>query len=438
MLAQVTMLRHWKSEHTAETCEDAVGVNSAYGLFAVADGAGTTLFSGAWADFLVRHFLTIPLMVADPFEVEWWVRLAQGQFKQDLPAQTDLAWNAQQKVQNQGSYSTLATLRFSAQNATRVRAELLAIGDSCIFVNRSSIEQPLSFPLQHAAEFEQAPICIPSKTGAFNRYFHQFQAMTLDLVPSDVVVLATDAVAKWIVSAGNGRYGGQGAALQEIVSQTAESWPAFIQTRRANQEMLDDDSTALVIALQLDTAGAGSDFGTTVEHSQQVRVQRKQDFGQAQADENKEHMAIYYGAGIDLQAEGVVLSPQEVAQVRAVADALREVLSLLRQVVNNPDMVPVMTAAWQKHAELLYREPCAATVRNTLARLGVPVEPRMDIASIETSVLPVAPIAPIAPVAPSPVTNEDSTEDDTMLLTQVFEVRPDPRPTQADQQMGEV
>lgn len=429
MLAQVTMLRYWKSEHTAETDEDAVDGNSAAGLFAVADGAGTTLFSGAWADFLVRHFLAVPLLDADPFEVEWWVRMAQEEFKQKFPAQADLAWNAQQKVQSQGSYSTLATLRFSEQGATYARTELMVIGDSCIFIHRPAFENIQAFPLQHAEEFEQAPLCIPSKVNAFNRYFHRFRAMPFDLLPDDVVVTATDAVAKWIISAGNGRYGSQRAALQEVASQTAESWPSFIQACRAHQEMLDDDCTALVIKLQSDATEIGSPLGTTTEHSYPVRAQRKQDFLQAQIDKNKEREAIYYGTGADLQAENISVSQAEFVRAREVADALREVLSLLRQVVNNPDVVPVMTAAWQKHAGLLYQEPCAAPVRTTLVHLGVPVEPRTETAALETSVLPPPPSA----------SSENKTEDEhaTMLLTQTFEVQPPPHATQADQQTEE-
>jgi hypothetical protein len=430
MLAQVTTLRHWKSEHTVETCEDAVGENSASGLFAVADGAGTTLFSGAWADFLVRHFLSVPLLDNDPFEVEWWVRLAQEEFKQAFPTQTDLAWNAQQKVQSQGSYSTLATLRISAQGANHVQAEILAMGDSCVILYRPALGEPLSFPLQRPEEFEQAPICIPSKPGVFNRYFHQFQAITLDLAPADIVVLATDAVAKWIVGAGNGRYASPSAALQDVVSQTAESWPAFIQNCRAHGEMLDDDSTILLLTLQPDDAITGSRLGITTGHSQQVRVQRKQDFLQAVADDNKERVALYYGTGADLRAEGITISAQEFSQAREVADALREVLALLREVVNSSDVVPIMTEAWQKHGRLLYQEPCAAPVRATLVHLGVPIELRTDIALMETAALPVYPAHP---------SSEDNAADEesSMLMTQVFKVQPPQHPVETNHQTEE-
>src|SRR5947209_2055124 len=150
MLAQVTMLRHWKSEHNEETCEDACGENTAQGLFAVADGVGTTLFSDAWANFLVQHFLHVPLLSNDPFEVEWWVRLVQEQFKNEFSAGANMAWNAQQKAQSQGSYSTLATLRVSESDAIHAEVSLLAFGDSCVFVSKPSAEHIWSFPLEQA------------------------------------------------------------------------------------------------------------------------------------------------------------------------------------------------------------------------------------------------------------------------------------------------
>ncbi len=419
MRAQVTTLRYWKSEHSAETCEDASGANTAQGLFAVADGAGTTLFADAWAEFLVQHFLRVPLLSHDPFEVEWWVRLAQEQFKFAFPTPTNMSWNAQQKAQYQGSYATLATLRISTSEATRAQAELLVFGDSCIFVYRPASEQVLSFPLQHAEEFERAPICIPSRTGSFNRYFHQSEVATLDLLPADVIVIATDAVAKWIVSAGNGRYAEQSAALQEVARQTTDSWPAFIRACRSNQEMIDDDGTALIVMLYPDSASDGSPLGHTTEHSQAVREQRKQDFLLAHDEDHKERMAIYFGAGQDLPGEEIGAVPDEIRVARQVADALREVLALLRQEINNPAVATLMTPAWQRRAHLLYAEPCAANLRKTLARLGVSLEPAEPVASASTPAVD-ATGEHRESDAPAP---QDATDDISLLDTKIFDMQ---------------
>ena len=390
MLAQVTMLRYWKSEHDEDTCEDAIGANTAQGLFAVADGAGTTLFSDAWAGFMVQHFLQVPLMSDDPFEVEWWIRLAQEQFKNEFAGVANLPWNAQQKLQAQGSYTTLATLRISACDGTRAQADLLVFGDSCVFVSRSEMEDIVSFPLTRVAEFDQAPICLPSKPGAFNRNFHRCHVASLELAPSDVVVIATDAVSRWIISAGGSHHQNQKNALQEIARQTVDSWANFIKQCRLSGEMVDDDSTAMIIALHPDTSSEGSPPGTTAEHSQEVRESRKRELLQALHANNKEQIAISFGDGRDMLVEGVEVPSDDIALARKVANAQREVLTILRQEVNNPNVVAIMTPVWQKRAHLLYTEPCAENIRKTLARLGIPVEPpaSMEAVSVEAEEAP--------------------------------------------------
>lgn len=373
MRAEVTKLRYWKSEHSENLCEDAYGEDAARGLFAVADGAGTTLFSALWAALLVKHCLRVPLMSGDPFEVEWWVRQAQEQFKLEQPDLEHMPWNVLQKAQAQGSHSTFASLRISSCDETQAVAELLAFGDSCIFVSHLAAEQPLSFPLEHEAEFLQSPVCLPSKAGLFNRYFHCCHARAVNLVPGDVMVLATDAVARWIVSAGNGHYKSVEDALHVVSEQTADTWEAFVERARASQEMVDDDSTALVITLLSDTTSSGVPLGQTTQHDTEVRVKRKQDFEQALNEQHKERQAIFYGDGSGLDVEDMRIAPAQIQQARAVADALQEVLAVLRQKLHSPEVATIMETVWRKHASLLYNEPCAENLRQTLTRLGVPL-----------------------------------------------------------------
>jgi hypothetical protein len=406
MLALVTMLRYWKSEHTDETCEDALNEHISQGLFAVADGAGTTLFADAWADFLVRYFLHTPLLSNNPFEVEWWIRLAQEQFKHTFPITPNLSWNAQQKTSSQGSYSTLATLRIRSSDPEHATGEALALGDTCVFLNSPVRDLLFSFPLTRAEEFAQAPICLPSKMGAFNRYFHRAQLAPLDFVPGDTLVIATDAVAKWLISAGNACYSNPQEAFLNLSLQTSDTWPAFIEERRASQDIVDDDSSALLITFFADGSPSGIPLGAITLHSQPVRDQRKQAFYQARDNNHKEQIAIIFGDGQDLLAEDVTLSPGDLQLARRVADAFREVLAMLRQEVNNPNVVAIMTPLWQKHAHLLYNEPCAANVRTTLARLGVPLEPTLP------------------PESEPSFTPTNFVEDEHMLQTEMFTIQP--------------
>src|SRR5215468_9454472 len=112
MFAHISNLRYWKSERADLTsCEDALQADPQRGLFCVADGAGTTLFSNIWAEILTRHFVSDPLMSIDPFEMEWWIRQAQKSYREQAPQANQLNWNARQKAAEQGAYTTLATMR---------------------------------------------------------------------------------------------------------------------------------------------------------------------------------------------------------------------------------------------------------------------------------------------------------------------------------------
>ena len=375
MHADVTALCYWKSEHNQQTCEDAYGFRTPDGLFAIADGAGTTLFSDLWASFLVQHFLHIPLLSDDPFEVEWWIRLAQAQFKCNLPEDALMPWNATQKAHEQGSHTTLATMRLSVCDATSAQAHLLAFGDSCILISRPTEERINSFPLHKADEFECAPLCLPSKASLFHRYFHRCQRATVALAPDDTIIMATDAVAKWIISAGAGHYRNSHEAFQVVAQQTNDSWAAFIETCRTSDTMYDDDSTALIITLQSDPSSSGTPLGTTTMHSQEVREERLHAFMQALNDRQQEQIALAYGDGADLELAHLPISQDQIVQARNVADALQEVITLLRQERHNPQIRAIMTSLWQKHAQILYDEPCAKNVCQTLKGLGVPTEP---------------------------------------------------------------
>ncbi len=398
MFVQVTRLQYWKSEHDEMTCEDACKDDSLRGLFALSDGAGTTLFSNVWAQVLVDQFVTLPLLNDDPFEVEWWIRQAQETYKARVAALGVMSWNVLQKAQNEGSYATLATLRIINANTAFAKAEFLVTGDSCVFVESARTGRVQSFPLTQERDFDRAPICFPSKLSLFNRYFHRSLSCDFDLMSGDIIVLATDAVARWIISAGKGRFATFEDALHEVIAQTPLTWEQFVLDCRRQAEMIDDDSSALVISFSTHPQQEGNYLflGATTRHDHLERKQRKEAFEQAVQAQHKELMALYYGDGKALALEGVSLSPTRIQEARQVADALREVLSALREVLNDPDVVAKISPVWRKYAPVLATEPCAEHLRQTLTRLGVPLIP-----SPEAPASPAVPLPAIEPAVPT-------------------------------------
>ena len=382
MRVHVKELQYWKTEHKdLNGCQDACSLDTTRGLFAVADGAGTTLFPAIWARILARHFVDIPLMSDDPFEVEWWVRLAQDEYKRKAPdIEKLLDWSVRQKAQNQGSDSTLATVRISAfdDESTEAQAELLVFGDSCVIIGDAQTQRVESFVLRAPTDFDQAPVCISSALRFFNRHFHRCSITSKTLQPRHVVILATDAVSKWILSGGSD--GSQWNAFQEVCHQSKESWPAFIDGCRKRKEMVDDDATALILVLQEDGADGDGHLGSETTHGHlvvhdgtviDVIKERKEAFEKAQHDKNSELVAIYYGDGKDLASVGITMAEEEIRHAQEVADALKEVLRAYRQAQNTPGVAAKVEPVWRQYGHLLQNERCADGIRKTLQDNGV-------------------------------------------------------------------
>ena len=373
MYVHLKELRYWKSEHGDLTrCQDACSANADAGLFAVTDGAGSTLFPAIWAHTLARHFTAIPLLGDDPFEIEWWVRIAQREYEQIAPDPKNLHdWNARLKAQRQASEATLATLRVSRIDEAALQAELLVFGDSCIIIgNESSIR---SFPLQNDADFNRGPICLPSAIRFFNRTFHRPILASESIGIGDTVILSTDAVSRWIVSGGNNRYD-QRVCFQNVAQCPVELWPEFIKGCRERNEMIDDDCTALVLTFMPEASEQSVLLNTTTRHSQEVILQRKQQFEQAWQNRNSEMIAIDYGDGKDFEDQ-LQIAPQDIQHARQVANALKDVLHIMRDSLNTPNFHARVRAAWQQYAPLLQEEPCAESLRQSLQQNGIPLAP---------------------------------------------------------------
>jgi len=372
MFGHVTTLQDWKSEHTAQSCEDAAGCVPQDGLFAVADGVGTALFSGIWSRCLVETFLDFPLLSDDPFETEWWLREAQQRYLRLLPSTAHMPWNVQQKALTESSYSTLASVRFQSLTPRLEDATVLAFGDSCIFVRQPSSSRIATFPPLQPADFAQPPLCLPSKLSAFQRYFHRARVQQAILQVGSTLILATDAVAHWLIASGPANSPARLQAFETLAAQTPATWEAFVRTQRQAQTISDDDCTALILTLHATSDNdALVPLGTTSIHRPEVRARRAEAFVQAVEAQQKELAAILFGDGCDLAAEGLALAEGQLQQARQIANALSEVLQVLRREIGSPTAKERILPIWRANASLLANESCAAPLHETLQRLGI-------------------------------------------------------------------
>jgi hypothetical protein len=406
MFSRVTKLCWWKTDHNETTNEDVCLYDATKGIFVVADGVSTLFFSRRWAALLATYFLDVPLTGDDPFEVEWWLRPLQEQFKEQSPDVNTLHWSVRQKGR-EGSASTLASVRVTDINDASdkpVTAELLAFGDSCVFIgNEEAQEVRISFPVENVLDFERAPIAIPSLFAKFNRKFHHcLIKRNVPLQAGDILILATDAVAKWILGKGANTRESVWAAFMEVAQKTPSDWSTFISRCRQVRQMVDDDSTALVIRMSKESQEDAPVLGTTPGHNATVLQQRVQHFHNAIKNNDKEALAIFYGDGKDIALVDNPLSPNEIEQAREVADALAEVWQALRSSLSSSSPSQRVQEAWRKNATLLTEEPCAAKLKEALKANGVALNPQKEtIASAST--VPIHPIAPDHPKSDNPV-----------------------------------
>ncbi|MGA2034821.1 MAG: protein phosphatase 2C domain-containing protein [Thermoguttaceae bacterium] len=226
--------------NAAEEYEDAAAAEPGSGRFAVADGAGSSAFPGAWARLLVEEF----------------TRGGQGGFEQwaaalaDLPARWEAAirrqplpWFAERKLHN-GAAATFLGVALRAGHW-----QAIAIGDTCLFHTREGVLLR-AVPLERAAQFTDRPHLLGSRTVVGDlldpRTCHAEGAFQ----PRDRLWLATDALAQWCLA--EHAAGGQPWAQidERLAAAEGEQWFApWIEQLRDEGRLQNDDVTLMAITL---------------------------------------------------------------------------------------------------------------------------------------------------------------------------------------------
>ncbi len=181
--------------------EDAFASNSDNGVFAIADGATESSFSDIWAKALVRTFVENPpgFGTNDRDVMKGILQLARVQWYSSIDWES-LPWFQKNKALL-GSYSTLLGLQIDLEDERR-RFRCMTIGDSCMF--HISGDKMESFPFSDSTDMSNTPRLMWSGRG-----FSSAQGKEVDIPGIEVkygklrigdrILLATDALAKWIL-----------------------------------------------------------------------------------------------------------------------------------------------------------------------------------------------------------------------------------------------
>lgn len=209
--------------------EDGIFVATDLSRLAVADGASSAFASRQWAQILTESFATQPavdLSIAD----------ARGEFVERCARRWQAAvaggsdwWS--NDARDRGSFAAFVGVTIGDD----LKVVANAVGDCCLFVLDRSQQLRLAFPLDNAAAFDSTPSLLSTNEPDEGEWRRAKGRLTT----GDTLVLASDAVAQWLLS--------DAARLPWLSSSDPDAWAQELNATREQHVMVNDDVTVVTV-----------------------------------------------------------------------------------------------------------------------------------------------------------------------------------------------
>jgi hypothetical protein len=217
--------------------------------FAVADGATETYESRRWVDQLIGSFMS-PDQVGgaswpelEQGSMSAWFKAMQEQWEAAPPASTD--YIELMKIR-QGTLATFVGGHIAGLGTPAPVWRAVALGDSVLFHVRDG-RLVDHFPRMKSRDFASAPDGISTLPDRLGRMTEQLGFQQGQLAPGDMIFVATDAFAKWMITCvENGD-----RTLWPLLGELAHPvvFTQLVTERRRDMTMKDDDVTLMRIRL---------------------------------------------------------------------------------------------------------------------------------------------------------------------------------------------
>lgn len=222
----------------AEENEDALAADPDELRFAISDGASEGWNSGGWARHLAKSFIELP---PSPADFSCWLSDMRAMWS---PSPADGSWYAEEKA-GEGSFATLLGVAFhGTADPPGFAYKTVAVGDSCFFIVRGE-KLEVAFPLAHAREFGNQPPLVPSATG---RECPEPEWLAGRCEPGDLFLLATDAVARALLKAGED-VGNHTLVKAAFTALASDSPDPVLELLKSLGPKLKDDATVVAVRL---------------------------------------------------------------------------------------------------------------------------------------------------------------------------------------------
>lgn len=211
--------------------------------FAVADGATQGFGSARWAQQLVAGFVGDDGAAPDLTRnsLHRWALAAQDRWHDDprLAGATDLQLL---KMSTVGAFATFLGCELRDLAGPRPRWSAVALGDAVLFHvrDRAVVTQ---FPSIAADDFGSNPDGLPTTAGTLADMVGRALFAEGDLRVGDLLYLATDAFAQWVVAADRRDRRAVWTTLARL--DHPDAFRGLVADRRAAREMTNDDVTLM-------------------------------------------------------------------------------------------------------------------------------------------------------------------------------------------------
>ncbi|WP_167972396.1 hypothetical protein [Lentzea indica] len=212
--------------------------------FAMADGATEGFGSTRWAMQLVEGFLAADVELTERSLLGWASR-AQHEWRHDplLSGATGLELF---KLDSVGAFATFLGCEFADLGGRRPHWRAVALGDTVLFHVRHG-KLIAQFPEISIDGFGVNPSGVPTARDALPGVIDQMGFAEGDLAPGDLVYLATDAFAHWMVRECHEDQEQLWSVLAGL--NHPKRFLALVDDRRATREMANDDVTLMRISV---------------------------------------------------------------------------------------------------------------------------------------------------------------------------------------------
>jgi hypothetical protein len=251
----VTAFRLPKNGYTIDECEDALEYSLESQRFAIADGATESSFSDRWAQSLVKTFIIDPPFGTPPSEdaMQLWLLPQQQEWHAGVNWAA-LPWYCQEKAER-GAYAALVGLEFETHGTiwqkivgrTLQGEEMMwhafAVGDSNLYQVRDD-KIITAFPIEKSEQFNSRPILLASNETNNLSALKEIKSASGGVKAGDLMVLATDAIAKWFLS----KYeAGEKPWEHLLQARTEAEFTALVEKARKSEGMRNDDTSIILL-----------------------------------------------------------------------------------------------------------------------------------------------------------------------------------------------